>query len=174
FPPTLQGNLFLGILSTLTPSPPSPPSLSTILSPTSLPLLAAYTRHLTTSATPALLSSILAALAPVRNKKALSVRVDSFPPMSVVVTDWRDARGVCGEADFGWRGGRARGFRHLFGGVVSEGLVVVYPPRVAGPRGGDEEGVEVLVTVEREVGDELMGDAEWGEWFEGRGFDVDA
>ena len=109
----------------------------------------------------------LGMLAPVRNKKDLSVRVNSFPPMSFVVTDWRDAD-VCDKADFGW--GKPAAFRHLFD-TVTEGLVIVYPPR-NGPR-GEDEGIELQVAFEKELVEKLIGDEEWKRYFEFRGVDAE-
>jgi hypothetical protein len=168
-PPTpflarMQGNLFLGVVPELTSVPPLP--LSTILS-APLSELASHIRQITSAVIPELLAKILSALAPVSDKKALSVRVNSFPPLSMAVTDWRDARGVCGSADFGW--GRPRAFRHLFD-TVTEGLVIVYPPRDGDTAGGDE-GVELQVAVEKELKGALLEDEEWGRWVQFRGVD---
>lgn len=62
--------------------------------------------------------------------------MNSFPPGSFAVTDWRDAD-VCEEADFGF--GKPRAFRYSFQSVT-EGIVIVYPTR-GGER--ENEGVEL-------------------------------
>ncbi|OIW24594.1 hypothetical protein CONLIGDRAFT_685556 [Coniochaeta ligniaria NRRL 30616] len=164
-PPRMQGNLFLATISTMS----AIPALTTaeIISEAPLSKLASYIRQMTTSVTGDMLSAALQMLAPVGNKKDLSVRVNSFPPMSMAITDWRDAD-VCATADFGF--GRPAAFRHL-ADTVTEGLVIVYPPR-AGPA-GDDEGIELQVAVEGELVGRLVDDAEWGRYFEFRGVDAE-
>lgn len=162
-PPRMQGNLFFATLSFMAATP----QLTTrdIISEAPLSKLATYTRQMTDGVTGELLDMALGMLAPVRNKKDLSVRVNSFPPMSLVITDWRDAD-VC-TADFGW--GRPTAFRHLFD-TVTEGLVIVYPPR-NGPA-GEDEGIELQVAFEEELVEKLLADEEWNKYFEFRGVDA--
>ena len=120
---------------------------------------------MTDSIDQAALDAALGMLAPVRDKTCLFTRVNSFPPLSVAITDWREAA-VC-ETDFGFAGPTA--FRHLFDAAVTEGLVLIYPPR----RSEDEnEGCEFVVTVENEIVDAVS--EELGRFFELRGWEVDA
>lgn len=163
-PPRMQGNLFFAAISTMSAEPAL--TAAEIISDAPLSKLASYVRRMTDSVTGDVLSAALQMLAPVRNKKDLSVRVDSFPPMSVVMTDWRDAD-VC-TADFGF--GKPTAFRHLFD-TVTEGLVIVYPPR-KGPA-GDDEGIELQVAFEKELVKRLVDDPEWGGYFEFRGVDAE-
>ncbi|KAB5513433.1 transferase family-domain-containing protein [Coniochaeta sp. 2T2.1] len=159
-----QGNVFFAALSAMS----AVPALTAGDVVDGLPLsgVAAYVRRMTDSVTGEMLGGALAMVAPVRNKKDLSVRVNSFPLLSMVVTDWRDAD-VCG-ADFGF--GRPVAFRHLFD-TVTEGPVIVYPPR-AGPA-GEDEGVELQVTFEKELVPQLVEDPEWSRFFEFRGVDAE-
>ncbi|RKU41628.1 hypothetical protein DL546_005400, partial [Coniochaeta pulveracea] len=121
-PARMQGNLFFATLSAMSAVPQ--PTTAEVIADAPLSRLARYTRQMTDGVTGELLGAALPMLAPVRNKKDLSVRVNSFPPMSLVITDWRDAD-VC-TADFGF--GKPTAFRHLFD-TVTEGLVIIYPPR---------------------------------------------
>ncbi|KAK0734707.1 hypothetical protein B0T26DRAFT_845136 [Lasiosphaeria miniovina] len=126
--------------------------------------LASYIRSLTDGCDQAALDAALATLAPVRDKTVLFTRVNSFPPLTMATTDWRDTD-VCG-ADFGF--GKPVAFRHLFD-AVTEGLVLIYPPRAAA---GTDEGCEFVLMVEKEVVDGLMADIEFGRYFEFRGYEV--
>lgn len=109
-----------------------------VLSEAPLSQLASYTRQMTNSATGELVAATLQTLAPIRNKQDLCVRVGSFPPGGLFITDWRDAD-VC-TADFGF--GKATAFRHLFD-MLTEMMVFIYPPHW-GPA-GDDEGMELLI-----------------------------
>lgn len=94
-------------------------------------------------------------LAPVRDKTCLFTRVNSFPPLTPTFTDWHESN-ICA-ADFGV--GEVLGFWHLFD-AVTEGLIVVYPPR---KRKGDEQEVcEFVVTIEKEVVGAVLKDEEPG------------
>ena len=63
--------------------------------------------------------------------------------------------------------------------VVTLGMVLVYPTRKRGENeeeagaGAGKEGVEISVAVEREIVGGLLGDEEWGGFFEFRGVDVE-
>lgn len=163
-PARIQGNLFFATMSTLSAIPQL--THAEIVSEAPLSKLAAYTRQMTDGVTPELLAGALQMLAPIRNKPDLSVRVNSFPPMTLVITDWRDAD-VC-TADFGF--GKPAAFRHLFD-TVTEGLVIVYPPR-NGPA-GDDEGIELQVAFEKTLVQQLVDDPEWNKYFEFRGVDAE-
>lgn len=109
---------------------------------------------------------MLATVAPVRDKTALFLRIDSFPPMTNFMTDWRDAR-PC-EADFGFA--RPHAFRFPLD-VITAGLTIVYPVRSNGAPAGDDEGNEFYISVEKELVNDLIEDPEWNKYFEFRGVD---
>lgn len=139
--------------------------------------LASKIRAMTNTMDQSALDAALAMLAPVRDKTGLFTRVNSFPPLTVAMTDWREAK-VCQEGDFGF--GKPCAWRHLFGGVVTEGLVVVYPPRIRtdvvgdGRDGEGDEGCEFVVAVENEIVERVIGEEEGlGRWMECRGWEVD-
>ncbi|KAL2686852.1 hypothetical protein Neosp_004394 [[Neocosmospora] mangrovei] len=162
-PARMQGNLFFAPMSTMS----SIPQLTSaeIISEAPLSKLASYSRQMTDSVTSEMLAGVMQMLAPIRNKPDLSVRVNSFAPMTLVVTDWRDAD-VC-NADFGFA--KPTAFRHLFGKALSENIVMVYAPR-NGPA-GDDEGIELQFAFEKELTEQLVNDAAWSKYFEFRGID---
>ncbi|KAL2177017.1 uncharacterized protein P884DRAFT_329856 [Thermothelomyces heterothallicus CBS 202.75] len=97
----------------------------------------------------AALDQALAMLAPVRDKTCLFTRVNSFPPLTLVMNDWPSA--AVREADFGFA--RPCAYRYFFD-AVTEGLALVYPPHVSGSNSNDnndDEGCEFVVTVENEI-----------------------
>ncbi|KAK3370517.1 hypothetical protein B0H63DRAFT_402672 [Podospora didyma] len=161
-------NLFWAAVSATHPSP-APLTVQEIISSAPLTKLASYIRSLTNSIDQAGLDAALAMLAPVRDKTSLFTRVNSFPPLSLLTTDWRDAK-VCERADFGFvGGGKPRAFRHFFGDVVTEGLVLIYPPRRVAD--DTDEGCEFVIAVETEIVDAVLEDEEFGKWFEFRGYE---
>ncbi|KAH7117305.1 transferase [Dactylonectria macrodidyma] len=162
-PEGMQGNLQLDITSTMSPVPQL--SLAEIISEAPLSQLASYTRQVTDGVTADMLAAALQKVARVRNKQDLSIHLDSFPPMAILVSDWRHAN-LC-TFDFGFAEPVA--FRHLFGGVpLCQALV--YPAR-KGPA-ADDEGMEVQVTFETELMEQLVNDPEWSKYFEFRGVDA--
>ncbi|KAK0649752.1 transferase [Cercophora newfieldiana] len=161
--PRQQRNLFLA--ASATTAPPTLTVSQITSGSTPLSTLAAKIRSMTNTMDQAALDQTLGAIAPVRDKTCLFTRVNSFPPMTLAVTDWRDAN-VCG-VDFGF-GGTVLGFRHFFDREVSEGLLVVYPPRR-----GEGEGCEFVVTVEREAVGGLLEDGEMKRFFEFKGYEVE-
>ncbi|KAE9582304.1 Acyltransferase easC [Colletotrichum fructicola] len=163
-PTRMQGNQFFATLSTLSPIPQL--TAAEIISDAPLFKLASYIRQMTNGVTEDLLEGALQMLAPIRNKADLSVRVNSFPPMTVAMTDWRDAD-VC-SADFGF--GKPSAFRHLLD-TMAEGLVIVYPPH-RGPA-GEDEGIELQFAFEKELVQQLVNDPEWKKYFEFRGVDAE-
>ncbi|KAK2009013.1 hypothetical protein LZ32DRAFT_591007 [Colletotrichum eremochloae] len=165
-PARMQGNLFFAALSAMAPVPQL--TVAEVVSKAPLSKLAAYTRQMTDTMTGELLARALQTVAPIRNKWDLSIRVNSFPPMSLVITDWRDAD-VC-NADFGFA--KPTAFRHLFEpNTVTENIVIVYPPH-RGPA-GDDEGIELQVSFEKELVQQLVDDPEWNQYFEFRGVDAE-
>ncbi|KPM37984.1 hypothetical protein AK830_g8583 [Neonectria ditissima] len=162
-PARMQGNLQIDILSTTSTIPQF--TLAEIISDAPLSQLASYTRQMTESVTAETLASALQKFSHVRNKQDLSINLDSFPPMALLISDWRHAN-LC-TYDFGFAEPSA--YRHLFGGVPLC-QVIVYPPR-KGPA-GDDEGMEIQMTVETELVHQLVNDPEWSKYFEFRGIDA--
>ncbi|KAI1078809.1 hypothetical protein F5B20DRAFT_192979 [Whalleya microplaca] len=140
-------------------------TLAEVISEVPLSRLAAYIRKLTNSITEESLQPILEKAASVRDKTSLFIRVDSFPPTTICMTDWRETH-IC-EADFGF--GKPKGFRHLFD-VVTEGLIIVYPP-LASSKDSDE-GFEIFVSLENQLIEQVKEDPEMKKYFEFRGFEV--
>jgi hypothetical protein len=163
-PERMQGNLQFDITSRTSRVPEL--SVAEIVSDAPLSQLATYTREMTESVTPDMLATALAAVANVRNKTDLSIRVDSFPPLALLWTDWRS--GDYCTYDFGF--GKPEAYRHLFGGVPLC-QAVVFPPRT-GPK-GEDEGIEIMFACETELVDRLLRDEEWVRYFEFRGVDTD-
>lgn len=106
-------------------------------------------------------------VAPIRDKSTLYVRLDSFPPMSFAITDWRDAK-MC-DADWGF--GRPVAFRQL-SDIVRENQTIVYP--ASSVSGDPDEGLEVVVPFERHAVDMLIEDPDMKKFFEFRGFEAGA
>ncbi|PGH10769.1 hypothetical protein AJ80_07419 [Polytolypa hystricis UAMH7299] len=161
-PERIQGNVLFSALSTTTPV--QQPSIAEVISEAPLSRLASYIRSLTNSATEGSLNKVLDMVAPVRDKTSLLLRANSFPPMSIIMTDWRDSR-IC-EADFGF--GRPVAFRHPTS-VLAEGIVVIYPPR---PTGDPDEGCEILIALENELIEKVKEDEETRKYFEFRGVET--
>lgn len=155
-----QGNALYALLSTVTPV--AQLTAGEIISEAPLRNIAHYIRQATDSVTPESLNQTLDLLARVRDKTKLAMGVDSFPPMSNLVTEWRDT--CVTEANFGF--GRSHGFRVICGYALN-GLCVVYPPRAQ--TGNLDEGYEIMFSWERELFDELVSDPEWNKYFEYRG-----
>ncbi|KAK4149271.1 omega-hydroxypalmitate O-feruloyl transferase [Chaetomidium leptoderma] len=113
----------------------------------------------------AALDQALAMLAPVRDKTCLFTRVNSFPPLTLVLTDWRGAA-ICGTADFGFA--QPCAYRHFFDAVTEE-LVCIYPPRKSD---SSDEGCEFVVTIENEIIEAVLEDPDMSMYFEFRGYEV--
>ncbi|KAH3920606.1 hypothetical protein HBI56_219920 [Parastagonospora nodorum] len=163
-PGQLQGNLQFDVTSETSGLPKM--TVADIISP-NVPLskLARYTRNMTESVTHDMLSDQLAKFASVRNKQDLSINVDSFPPMAMLIADWRYSD-VC---KFNWGFGEPTAYRHLFGGVPLC-MVIVFPAH-KGPA-GDDEGMELQITFETELVPILIHDPDWSKYFEFRGVDL--
>ncbi|RFU29700.1 hypothetical protein B7463_g6646, partial [Scytalidium lignicola] len=162
-PAGFQGNSQVDIKSTMSTIPQL--TLAEVISEAPLSKIASYTRQLTDSVTADLVAAMLQEHAHVRNKHDLSINLASFPPMSILVSDWRIAH-LC-KFDFGF--GELSGWRHLFGGVPPC-QVLVYAPH-KGPAGNDE-GIELQITFETELAPQLINDPEWSKYFEFRGVDA--
>lgn len=163
-PARIQGNLQIDIISTTSTSVPQL-SLAEVVSEAPLSRIASYTRQMTDSVTREMLAGVLQKYAHVSNKQDLSMHLDSFPPMALLVSDWRSGSSLA--LDFGFA--RPSANRHLFGGVPLC-QAIVYAAR-EGPA-GDDEGVEVQFTFETELVPELLKDPEWNRYFEFRGVDA--
>jgi hypothetical protein len=112
------------------------------------------------------MDAVLTQVAAVRDKTSLFLRMDSFPPMSNITTDWRDSNPY--EADFGF--GKPYAFRHPFVRVTN-GFIIVYPERKNGGPAGEDEGNEILIGFEKKIVKDLLEDPEWSKFFEFRGVD---
>lgn len=163
-PERIQGNIFV---VNLTKDRPVPLTTAEIISEAPLSRVASEVRALTNGATQELLNAALEMLAPIRDKTTLFIRINTFAPLTIIMTDWRDSK-IC-EADFGF--GRPKAFRHLFSNTVTEGLAIVYPPRDKGP--DTDEGNEFVVTLEKDLVEALTEDPEMKKYFEFRGFEVE-
>ncbi|KAI2604052.1 acyltransferase [Hypoxylon fragiforme] len=161
-PKRMQRNVFY-----VPASATSPTQLTNaeVISEAPLSKLAQYVRTTTTGMTNEALNKALDAVAPIRDKVGLIIRIDSLPPMTLIMTDWRDTEIY--EADFGF--GKPRGFRHLFATKVDEGLVIIYPPR---PTGNPDEGWEFMIPYEKQLVKPLIEDPEFSKFFEFRGFEM--
>ncbi|XHG06608.1 hypothetical protein AWENTII_009795 [Aspergillus wentii] len=158
-PPRMQHNLVVCAFSWS--APVTPPTAAEVISEWPLPRLASYIRQLTNSVTEEELDKTIAMVAPVRDKSSLCLRMDAYPPLSMLQTDHRDANIT--EADFGF--GVPVAYRHPIA-CVSENSLLVYPPRKAE---GEDEGPEILFAYEKHLKDALIEDPEWTEFFEFRG-----
>ncbi|KAK1144060.1 hypothetical protein N8T08_005722 [Aspergillus melleus] len=162
----LQGNIMFAAFS---PSAPVPqPTLAEVISEWSLPQLASFIRRLTNSVTQENLDEALSAVALVRDKTTMNIRINSYPPLSILQTDHRDANITA--ADFGFA--TPITYRHLMDSV-SQGVMIIYPPRKGGPE--SDEGPEFSLAYEKSLAQTLIDDPEWNKFFEYRGVDaVDA
>ncbi|KAK1838808.1 acyl transferase [Colletotrichum chrysophilum] len=147
-------------------APVEQPTAKELISEWPLERVARYIRQLTDSVTQEGLDKMLEQVALVREKATMNIRIDSFPPMSILHTDHRDANIV--SADFGF--GKPSGYRHLMD-QVTEGVVVIYPPRDPSPE--SDEGPEFAISFEKDLAHLLLGDPEFNEYFEYRGVDIE-
>lgn len=126
--------------------------------------LAGYVRAMTESCDEAHVDALMGMVAHVRDKRSVSLRVDSHPPMSMFVTDHR-AADVSG-FDFGF--GRPITYRHVWGGFSTAGVCVLYAPvRSANP----DEGCVFAVTMEKELVGPMRRLRDFTDYFEYRGID---
>ncbi|KAI1142629.1 hypothetical protein F5Y05DRAFT_365538 [Hypoxylon sp. FL0543] len=165
YPPRIQHNVIWVGTTEATAIPP--PTVAEIISEWPISRLASYIRKMTDGVTQEILDQALEYAATVRNKVGLSVRIDSKPPMSILQTDHRDAN--ISAADFGFA--RPITYRHLMDNVT-EGAIIIYPPRQASP--DSDEGVEIAISYEERLAQDLINDPEWNEYFEYRGVDAEA
>ncbi|PLB46611.1 acyl transferase [Aspergillus steynii IBT 23096] len=138
-----------------------------VISQKPLSELAAYIRRITNTQTQANLDTALTAVSHVKDKTNLNIRINSKPPMSIIMTDHREAKVT--DADFGFA--RPLAHRHLQrGDGVTVGVCLVYPPRLDEDSGSDEGNVFALM-YEKELAGELIADEEFRRYFEYRGVD---
>lgn len=164
--PRIQHNVMAGALSST--APVTAPTAAEVISGWPLPKLASYIRQLTNSVTQEALDKALDMVSVVRDKTALNMRIDSYPPMSILQTDHRDANIT--SADFGF--GTPTTYRHLLD-CMTPGVFIIYPPRDKAPE--SDEGPEFSITYEKSLKQALIDDPEWNRYFEYRGVDaVDA
>jgi hypothetical protein len=161
--PRIQHNVMFAALSNTAPIPPL--TVDEILH-APLSRLASYIRQLTNSVTQEGLDKTLDMVATVRDKTSLNIRIDSFPPMSILQTDHRDADIV--SADFGFA--RPLTYRHLLD-RVTEGVIIIYPARNNDT--ASDEGPEFSIAYEKHLAQHLIDDAEFGKFFEYRGVDAE-
>ncbi|GES59496.1 related to Tri201-trichothecene 3-O-acetyltransferase [Aspergillus terreus] len=162
-PPRIQCNVMYAAMSPMAPVPQ--PTVAEVLN-WPLPRLARYIRQLTDSVTQESLDQTLDMVARIRDRTALSFRINAQPPMSILQTDHRDAN--VAEADFGFA--KPVTYRHLLD-CVTEGVIIIYPPRRAAP--DSDEGCEFAIAYEKRLAQELIDDPEWREYFEYRGVDAE-
>ncbi|KAF9890841.1 hypothetical protein FE257_005412 [Aspergillus nanangensis] len=84
----------------------------------------------------------------------------------LMVTDHQDVH-ITG-AEFGFA--TPVSYRQLLG-CVTEGVVIVYPPRTTAE--GSDEGCEFSIAYEKRLARTLIEDPEWCEYFEYRGVDAE-
>ncbi|TDZ74628.1 Trichothecene 3-O-acetyltransferase TRI101 [Colletotrichum trifolii] len=162
-PARIQHNVMFAALSAT--ATVEQPTASELISGWALWKVARYVRQLTDSVTQESLDATLDMVATVRDKTSLNIRIDGYPPMSILQTDHRDANMV--SADFGF--GRPTTYRHLMD-CVTEGVIVIYPPRDPSPE--SDEGPEFSICYEEALAKDLIEDEGFNEFFEYRGVDA--
>ncbi|KAI1105773.1 acyltransferase [Jackrogersella minutella] len=162
-PERIQRNVFFAALSA---TAPTKLTNAEVISEAPLSRLASYIRGLTNSMTEEALGKALETVAPIRDKTSLFIRIDSFPPLTIIMTDWRDTKII--DADFGFA--QPKAFRHLFTNKIDEGLVIIYPPRATR---NPDEGYEFMIPFEKQLVAQLTRDPEFQEYFELRGYEME-
>ncbi|KAL1841187.1 hypothetical protein VTJ49DRAFT_7356 [Mycothermus thermophilus] len=160
-PARQQRNIFWVAASSAHPNPLTAREVAAQESQVPLSRLAVKIRTMTNGVDQETVLQFLAMTAPVRDKTRLFTRVNSFPPLSFLMTDWRDADLY--HTDFGF--GRPCAFRHFFGTSKSMkgiSLIVVYPPRTSD---NPDEGFEFLVAVENDILDAFLVDPDLTSYF---------
>ncbi|CAJ2512967.1 Uu.00g010860.m01.CDS01 [Anthostomella pinea] len=144
-PERMLRNVLAGAFSDTAPVPA--PTAGEVISEAPLSKLAGYIRALTESCTEQHLENLIAAIAPIRDKRSISLRVDAHPPMSMSVTDHRSGDGS----------------------LITAGLILVYAPIRSGA--DPDEGCMFTFTMEKELVPKLLEDSEWNAYFDYRGGD---
>ncbi|EMD67887.1 hypothetical protein COCSADRAFT_349151 [Bipolaris sorokiniana ND90Pr] len=156
-------NVVAGAFSDMAPIPPL--TAGEVISDAPLSTLAVYIRRLTESCNEARFLSLINAIAPIRNKRALAHSPDTRPPMSMFVSDHRSAD--VSNFDFGFA--KPITYRHLWGDAKSAGVVVIYAP--VSSSANPDEGWMFTLTMEKELVPKLIETPEWAKYFEYRGID---
>lgn len=155
-------NALAGGFSPTAPTGPSPTVHEILSRP--LSFTARYIRALTNSVTQRHVEALMDVIAPIRDKRSISLDLKSLAPLSVWVTSHREAD--TSGFDFGF--GRPLTHRCLWGGDLNNGLVTVYPA-ICSDR--PDEGWSISIVMERDLVSGLLEDEEWTEFFEYRGVD---
>lgn len=163
-PARMMRSVVWGAYSDKAPVTPRP-THADVVSEATLAALARYVRRLTNSCTEAHMKVLVDVIAPIRDKRSISLRADALPPMTILVSDHRSAD--VGGFDFGF--GTPITYRHMWGDDVSPGLVLIYPP-IRSSKDPDE-GCTFTITLETEIVPKLLAEPEWNEYFEYRGTD---
>ncbi|KAK7984765.1 hypothetical protein PG988_002387 [Apiospora saccharicola] len=162
-PDRMMHNVLAGAFSDTLPVKPMTVG-EVISSDVPLSRLACYVRALTNCCTEEHLKALVDAVAHIRDKRSISLRIDANPPMSLFVTDHRP--GDVSDLDFGF--GKPLTYRHMCGDLITAGLIFMYAPiQSADP----DEGCMMTITMEKELVPVLCADPEWSRYFEYRGVD---
>lgn len=165
-PERMLRNVLCGAFGNL--APVSCPTIKDVVAPEQeYPLreLALYIRKLTNSCDQKHMEALLKSIAPVRDKRSVSLSLDALPPMSIWVTDHRSAD--VGGLDFGF--GKPITYRHLWGEHLSPGLILIYAPIKSSSK--PDEGFVFTITMEKELVPRLLQDPDWTNFFEYLGED---
>lgn len=162
--PRVQQNVMSAALSDRVPV--VPPTAAEVISEWPLWKLAFYIRQMTNSTTQEALNESLNAIAKIRDKTALNIRITSYPPMSILQTDHRNAN-ITG-THFGFA--KPVIYRVLVDSLT-QGVNIIYPPR-ASSSPDSNEGPEISISYEKSLKQTLIDDPEWNEYFEYRGVDA--
>lgn len=161
-PPRFMRNALAGGFSPTAPIKQL--TVDEIVAADSLPVVAAYIRALTNSVTQEHVEALMGIIAPIRDKRSISLDLKSLAPLSIWVTSHREADPS--GYDFGF--GKPKTHRCLWGGDLNNGLVTVYPA-VSTDR--PDEGVSVTICLEKDLVPKLLEDPEWSRFVEYRGVD---
>ncbi|KAJ5287309.1 Transferase [Penicillium angulare] len=161
--PRIQRNVMSASLSIT--APVTQPTAGEVITEWPLTKLATYVRQMTDCMTQEALDAALDMVATVRDKSSLNLRIDSFPPMSLLQTDHRDAN--IPNANFGFA--KPATYRHLID-QMTPGVIIIYPSRDPSPE--SDEGPEISITYEKSLKEGLINDPEWSKYFEYRGVDA--
>ncbi|KAK8064660.1 acyltransferase [Apiospora phragmitis] len=165
-PKRMMHNCLVGCFSDALPGVALPTAGDVVSNEVPLSRLAGCIRAMNAACTEDYLYGLLDLIAPVRDKRNISLRIDEKPPMSIFVTDHRP--GDISGFDFGF--GKPLTYRHMWGDLLTAGLILIYAPVQSGKAGADE-GCMFTVTMEKELVPVLCADPEWSRYFEYRGVD---
>lgn len=160
-PPRFMRNALAGGFSPT--APVRPPTVDELVS-RPLAATAAYVRALTSSVTAAHVEGLMGVIAPIRDKRTISLDLKSLAPLSIWVTSHREADPS--GYDFGF--GKPKTHRCFWAGDMNNGLVTVYPA-ISTDR--PDEGWSISICMEKELVPKLLEDPEWTRFIEYRGID---